>query len=241
MEVLSNNFNNLLTQYKDTYEEFLNTINYDNASLTTIPNFAFIGKDNINMIQGSSVNNCLSECTSNKNCSGATFDNDLNTCTLSSGIGNVIKSQNKTAIVKQALFYTNKLQQINIKLMEINSAMMNLANSNMDNFSKSKEDNIRKGEILNQNYQTLETERSDIEEMMREFQSLNSAIENESMNATSNYYNYIMYIFIAIFLVIVLMRINLTSEQSGGGYGKFSPLLFIFLSSVIVFNAYLKN
>lgn len=241
MEILSNNFNDLLKQYKDTYQEFLNTINSDNNSLTTIPNFSFIGKDNINMIQGSSIDNCLSECTSNKNCSGATLDNDLNTCTLSSGIGNVIKSENKTAIVKQSLFYTNKLQQINIKLMEINSSMMNLANSNMDNYSKNNEENIKKGEILNQNYHGLEKDRSEIEQMIREFQSLNSVIENESMNATSNYYKYIMYIFIAIFLVILLMRINLTGEQRGGGYDKFSPLLFIFLSIIIVFNAYLKN
>ncbi len=239
MEILSNNFNNLLTEYKNTYQEFLNTI--DSNSLKIIQDSAFIGKNNINTIQDSSIDNCVSECKTNNTCSGATFDDNLNTCILSSGNGSIVKSNNQTAIVKQALYYTNKLQKINNKLMEINTSMMNLAESNMNNYSQTQEQNNEKAKIINQNYKTLEQERLEIAEMVIQFETLNSAIENESITATSNYYNYIMYIFIAVFLVIVLMRINLTSEQRGGGYGKISPLLFLFLSFVIILNAYLKN
>ena len=241
MEMLSNNFNSLLTQYKDTYQEFLNTINSGNNSLTSVPNSAFIGQSNINTIQGSSVDNCLSECTSNQICSGATFDNKLNTCTLSSGTGNIVSSKDQTAIVKQALYYTNQLQEINNKLMDINSSMMNLANSSMNNYSQTQQQNNEKAEILNKNYQTLEQERVEIAEMVRQYETLNSALENGSTNATSNYYRYIMYLLIAIFLIFILLRINLTGEQRGGGNGKSPIFLFIFLIIVIIFNAYLKN
>ncbi len=241
MEMLSNNFNSLLTQYKDTYQNFLNTINSGNNSLTSVPNSAFIGQSNINTIQGSSVDNCLSECTSNQTCSGATFDNNLNTCTLSSGTGNIVSSKNQTAIVKQALYYTNQLQEINNKLMDINTSMMNLANSSMSDYSQTQQQNNEKAELLNKNYQTLEQERVEIAEMVREYETLNSALENGSINATSNYYNFIMYFLIAVFLVFILFKINLTGEQRGGGTGKSPILLFVFLMIIIIFNAYLKN
>ncbi len=241
MDIQSNKFNILLTQYKDTYQEFLNTINSNNSTLKSVPNSAFIGESNINEIQGSSLDNCLSECNANQNCSGATFDNNQNTCTLSSGIGNIVNSNSQTAIVRQALYYSNQLKEINNKLMEINKSMMNLAESNVNNYSETQEDNKKKAEILYKNYKTLEEERLEIAEIIRQYETLNSALENGNINATSNYYNFIMYLLIAIFLVFILLRFNLSEGQSGGGYQKISLPLVFFLISVIIFNAYLRN
>lgn len=243
MEMLSNNFNSLLTQYQETYQEFLNTINSNNNTLTTVPNSAFVGQSNINTIQGSSTDNCLSSCTSNTSCSGATFDNNLNTCTLSSGTGNIISSNNQTAIVKQALYYSNQLKQLNNELISLNNSMMQNANSSMNSYSQTQQMNNEKAEILNKNYNTLEQERGEIERMIREYETLNSAYENGNINVTSNYYSYIMYLLIAIFLVFLLMRVSVSDGQVGGGGGhiKVSPLLLVFLAAVILFNAYIKN
>ena len=242
MKLLSNQFNSLLTQYQETYNEFVNAINSNNNTLTTVPNSAFIGQNNINTIQGSSVNNCLSSCTSNKSCSGATFDNKLNTCTLSGGNGSIINSSNQTAIAKKALYYSNQLKQLNNQLISLNNSMMQKANSGMNTFSQTQEMNNQKAEILNKNYNTLEQERTEIEEMIRQYETLNTAYENGNINVTSNYYSYIIYLLIAIFLVFLLLRVNVTNNQSGGGgHIKVSPLLLIFLAAVIIFNAYLKN
>ena len=188
MEMLSNQFNSLLTQYQETYQEFLNTINSNNNTLTTVSNSAFIGQSNINTIQGSSADNCLSSCTSNTSCSGATFDNSLNTCTLSSGTGNMVSSNNQTAIVKQALYYSNQLKQLNNELISLNNSMMQNANSSMNSYSQTQQSNNEKATILNKNYNTLEQERGDIEKMVREYETLNAAYENGNINVTSNYY-----------------------------------------------------
>jgi hypothetical protein len=125
--------------------------------------------------------------------------------------------------------------------MDINTSMMNLANSSMNDYSQTQQQNNEKAELLNKNYQTLEQERIDIAEMVRQYETLNSALENGSTNATSNYYSYIMYLLIAIFLVFILLKINLTGEQRGGGNRKSPIFLFIFLIIVIIFNAYLKK
>ena len=247
MEILSNTFNNLLTQYQDTYQEFVNAISTDNNTLMSIKGSAFIGVSNINTIQNSSVNKCKSSCSSTESCSGATFDNNRKTCTLSSGNGNIVNSQNQTAIVKQALYYSHQLQNINNKLTDTNNSMMNLANSNTDNYKQTTQMTREKSQILQQNYNTLEEERIQIEELIRQYETLNSAYENGNINVTSNYYSYIMYLLIAIFLVSLLFKLNLnlTSEQSGGGGGtkfsQFSPFIFGLLGFIIVVNAILQN
>jgi len=243
MELLSNEFNSLLTQYQETYQDFLNTINSNNNTLTTVSNSAFIGQNNIDTIQGTSANNCLTSCTSNTSCSGATFDNNLNTCTLSSGTGNIVSSNNQTAIVKQALYYSNQLQQLNKKLISLNNSMMQNANSSMNSYSQTEQSNNEKSKILNQNYNTLEQERGEIEKMVREYETLNAVYENGNINVTSNYYLYIMYLLIAIFLVFLMLSVSISSNQVGGGtsFAHISPLLFSVLGFIIIFNAYLKN
>ena len=244
MEILSNKFNNLLTQYQDTYQDFVNTITSDNNTLTSVNNSAFIGGSNINNIEHSTVNNCMSSCSSTKSCSGATFDNNKKTCTLSSGSGNIVKSQNQTAIVKQALYYSHQLQKINNELTSVNNSMMNLANSSSSDFQQTQQMAQQKAQILQQNYNTLEQERMEIEQLIRQYETLNSAYENGNINMTSNYYSYIMYLLIAIFLIFLLLKFNLTSEQRGGGsnnFSKFSPFIFGLLGFIIVVNAILKN
>ncbi len=245
MEILSTKFNSLLTQYQDTYQDFVNTISSDTNTLTSVNNSAFVGGNNINTIQNSSVNNCITSCTSTQSCTGATFDNNQNTCTLSSGNGHIVSSQNQTAIVKQALYYSNQLKTINDQLISINNSMMHLADNNSDNYKQIQESNYEKSQILEQNYNTLEQERMQIETILREYETLNSAYENGNINVTSNYYSYIIYLLIAIFLIFLLFKFSLTEQQRGGGsYKHFSNSSFIIIGIsmfVIILNAYIKK
>jgi hypothetical protein len=243
MEMLSNKFNSLLAQYKDTYSEFLNTINSNDNSFKSVPESAFIGVKNVNIIQGSSLDNCMKSCTSNESCSGATFDNLQKTCSLSTGTGNVINSPNQTAIIKQALYYSYQLQKINDELTSVNTNMMALSNSKVGDYQKTQELNSQKAEILENNYKTLEEERVQISEIIRQYETLNAAHENGNINVTSNYYTFIMYLFIVIILVLLLFKYGLSGEQVGGGasYSNISPFIFVILGLIIIINAIIKN
>jgi hypothetical protein len=246
MEILSNNFNSLLTQYQNTYQDFVNVISSNDGSFNLVNNSAFIGETNINTIQNSSINNCVTSCDSTQSCSGATFDTTQNTCTLTSGNGNIISSQNQTAIVKQALYYTNQLQKINDELTNTNNSMMTLANNNSDNYKQTKDMNSEKAQMLQKNYNTLEQERMQIIEIINQYETLNSAYENGTINTTSKYYSYFMYLFIVLFLLFILLKLsfNLRSEQRGGGFVQFnnSSFLIIGLSLfIIILNAFIKN
>lgn len=248
MEMLSQQFNNLLTQYQETYQQFINVIssNTDGSNnLTTISNSVFVGQTNINTIQNSSIDNCISSCGSNSSCSGATFNNDLNTCTLSSGNGTIINASNQTAIVEQALYYSNQLQNLNQQLLSINVQMANISNNDMNNYATTSQNVNQKAQILNNNYEVLQQERTQIDKMVKQYDTLNAALQNGDIIVTSNYYSYLLLLLVVIFLIYVLLRYSTNYEQRGGSsHLKMSgKLLFMFfiLGVIIVFNSIIKK
>jgi hypothetical protein len=201
LQNLSNEYNMLISQYQDTYQKYIDVINSDNKSFTTVDNSAFYGQNQINTLNNTNVENCQSACSSNSSCSGATFNTLSNNCTLSSGTGNVVQEQKSKAIVKEAMYYSYQLQNLNAKLLDINKQMMQSSNDNYNKFQKSQQQNIEQENAMNNNYQTLTDERIEIERMVREFETLNGALENGNIVVTSNYYRYIALLFITILLI----------------------------------------
>lgn len=216
IQTLSNQFNTLLSEYQSTYKEFINTINSDDTSFTTLDNSAFNGANIINTTTGSSVDTCSTSCSSNSSCSGATFTSNNNNCILSSGNGNIIKATNSTAIVKKGIYYSYQLQKINQRLMDINKEINNNVNKYYDKYQDNLDNVNQRDQALQQNYSVLTQDRANIEQMVREFETLNSAQENGDIKTTMNYYNYIILLFIVVLLIFLLLRFSVTSEQNGG-------------------------
>lgn len=217
LQNLSNEYNVLISQYQDTYQKYIDVINSDNKTFTTVDNSAFYGQNQINILNDTDVENCQSACSSNSSCSGATFNTLSNSCTLNSGSGNVIQEQKSKAIVKEAMYYSYQLQKLNAKLLDINKQMINTSNNNYDKFQKSQQQTIEQENTMNNNYQTLSDERIQIEKMIIEYETLNRALENGNNVVTSNYYSYIALFLIAILLILLFFKFSFTGSQSGGG------------------------
>ena len=218
IQTLSNQFNSILTEYQTTYAEFMNTIKSNDTSLTTVENSAFTGSGTINTSLVSSISDCTTACSSNTSCTGATFTtNSNNNCTLSSGTGNIVNATNSTAIVQKGLSYSYQLQNLNQQLMDINQQINNAVNQSNTEYQNNLGQINERGQALEQNYVVLTGDRDRIEVMIREFETLNSAQQNSDINVTMNYYNYIVLLFVAIFLVCLLLRFSVPSEQVGGG------------------------
>lgn len=237
LQTLSDQFNTLLTQYTNTYQEYISLLSSNNNSLTTFPNYSFVGQSNIRTLNNSNLANCLKACSSNSSCSGATFNNTLNNCTLSRGSGSLSPTQKSTAIAQQAIYYSYQLQQLNSQLIDINQQIANINNSTYGQYQEIQEQNQQKEQILQNNYQTLTQEREQIDEMIRQFETINASYEDGSLNVTSNYYSFLLLLVVAIFLIIILMKFSLTSQQTGGGWtieGN-KNIFYTFLSIVVIF------
>lgn len=239
---LSDQFNTLLTQYKDTYENYINVINSNDNTLTTVPNSAFFGKTNINKTENSSLKKCQTSCTTNALCSGATFNNTSNDCTLISGNGSIIPKTNSTAIVQEAIYYSYQLQNINNQLMNIIEQMMKISKNNYDQYQENKDQVQQQNTAINNNYDILAQEREQINEMIREFETIHSAYENGSIMVTSNYYKFILFLVVVIFLVFLFVRFTLPGEeQQRGGGNNYSLLSFLFLIFIVSFIIFINS
>ena len=246
LQNLSNEFNTLISQYQDTYQKYIDVINSDNKSFTTVDNSAFYGQTQINTLNNTDLTNCEASCSSNSSCSGATFNTTSNNCTLSSGSGNIVQEQSSKAIVKEAMYYSYQLQNLNAKLIDINQQMMNTSSKNYNEFQKSQQQTIEQENTMNNNYQNLSVERIQIEKMIREYETLSRALENGNIVVTSNYYSYITLFLIAILLILLFFKFSFTGSQSGGGNNidylhnvyKFLP---IFLAIFAIFYFIKKN
>jgi hypothetical protein len=227
LQTLSNNFNTLLTEYQNTYTEFINVINSNDTTFTTVENSMFSGASIINTNTVSNINDCTTACSSNTSCSGATFrpnSSSSNNCTLSSGSGNIVNSKNSTAIVKKGLYYSYQLQNLNQQLMDINQEINNTVNQSNTKYQNNLDQINKRGESLQKNYVVLTDEREHINRMIQEFETINQAQENSDINATMYYYNYIVLLFVAILLFFLLLRFSVPSEQTGGGRNAVSNI-----------------
>lgn len=232
-----NNFNSILSEYQDTYQQYLKIIDSSNNALMTVDNYAYNGGNTISQNQASNANDCLTSCQNTTSCTGATFDLSSKNCTLTSGKGNLISSSGSTAVIEQASYYSYKLQGLNNQLIELNKQLNNNLGQSYSGYQQDVEKQYKLEEAVQKNYNILEQERNQINQMIKQFETIQEATDNGEINVTMYYYNYIVLIFIAIILVILLIKFSVTGQQQrgGGGGNRFFNEAMFLLGIMIVF------
>jgi len=237
---LTQQFNSLLTEYKETYQNYIDTLNSKNNSFQQVPNSSYIGESNLSVLNNTTADACQSACTLNSDCTGATFNTTINSCTLASGNGQLIYNATATAIVKQLLYYSTHLKDLNQQMIELNQQMMTLSNNNYDQYNKNQAQSQQQDQIVQNNYNVLLNERLEIEKLSRQYQTINAAYDDGNLIVNANYSKYIVFLLITILLVILLLRTFLSGLQRGGGNSNFKNnsknvnALFGFLCFVIL-------
>jgi len=209
IDSLSNEFNILINRYRDTYNKYIDVID-NNNTFKIINNYSFFGEQRITTLNNTDITNCETICSKTPMCYGATFNTVLNNCILSSGTGKIIPSQKSKAIVKEAIYYSYELQNLNSKLMDINEEIMKVSNSIYTQYKETQKQSNEQKEISKINYQTLTEERKHIEKMIRDYETLNKAYENGNIVVTSNYYSYMLLSLIVIVLIFIFFKFFIT-------------------------------
>jgi len=227
---LQNQYNSILTQYQETYQNYLESLNYSTtttstAMFTTVKKASFFGNSEISNQQTSSINDCLQSCSSNSLCSGATYHRDTQSCSLRQGNGDIIFSKNPAlhAIVPASLHYNYQLKQLNQQLLDLNGKMStSLQNSYHDYQVNEKPEKQKQQEILNHNHTILQNDRYQISKMIEEHQFLNEADQNSRLVVTQQYSQYIVYLLLAILLIVLIIHFSVFTGDQRGGTSKSS-------------------
>jgi ATP-dependent Zn protease len=137
------------------------------------------------------------------------------------------------------------LKELNNELTSLNEQMMNISKQNKNQYSKNNHKSQQERVIMLNNNDILIKERKDIDNMINQFQTLNSAYEDGNLTVNANYMHYIVFMFVIIFLILLLLRVAISSPQYGGGNGggnrggngtiDKSNILFIVFGIFIVF------
>jgi hypothetical protein len=243
---LSQRFNTLLSEYKDTYQKYGDVLNSKNNSFAQIQNSSFVGESNLGVSSTSNVSACEANCSTNKSCSGATYNNTSNNCTLMSGPGSVVNTTNSVAIVEEALFYSNRLKELNVEMTSVNEQMINLSKSSSVTIQQNRGQSQQQQQIMENNYNVLSNERFELEKMSRQLQTIEAAYEDTNIHVNANYANYIVYILVIILLTLILLRTAVSGMQYGGGHKSVNNTWILLiavgvLSGFVFANVFLKN
>ena len=232
---LNTKFNDILSEYQNTYQEYLKTIDSSNNDLTIIDNFAYNGGNSISQKPSTGADDCLTSCQNTSKCTGATYDASGQICSLTSGQGNIIKSNGSSAILQQSAMYSYKLQELNGQLINLNKEISNNISGSYSGYQQKQDQQQQQQATMQQNYQVLEQEREQINEMVRQFQNLDGAMDDGEINVTMYYYNYVILLFIVIILVMLLIKYSFAGATQRGGGNRFMNEAMLLLGIMVVF------
>jgi len=253
LESLTKQYDTTLLQYNQVQSDYINYLQHTSSQLqgqpdlklTSIPNSTFWGTAGVSSSNVSSVEQCSALCSRTPGCSGATYNvtnNNQNNCWLRSGDGPVITGTNKQyAIISKANNYLKTLEKLNIQLINLNNQIMKVLESNKSVFMEQDSKRFEKYNVLKEKYTKLEFERRKILNQLFKHQTIEEKQNQGELIVTSNYYNYILLLIIALICVFILSKtavVLISENASSSSNSNLSLLVATILSVFIIFLFY---
>jgi NADH:ubiquinone oxidoreductase subunit 3 (subunit A) len=198
-QTLLNSYQSLVTEFKNTYATDTNTLldKAENSKFETASN-------DLNSLAVRSIQECVRSCSSNRLCTGATYNSSNRMCYLKQGPGTIMAAGNiYSSIAPKSKILLYNIQTMNSELININRQIKTaLNNSSLNNTG----DNQKK---LRNKYNRLMSDRDEINKYMKEYESLDSTYNNDVIQSTQNYYIYVLLCVLAIICVWLVFKLSL--------------------------------
>jgi hypothetical protein len=168
---------------------------------------AFTGTGSAGQSNATTLQDCEASCSSNSNCTGATFIS--NKCQLRSGDGFIVPSSNDSyAIVPKGKQLLLNMENINQQLISTNKQITNKISVGEPIYYNIKGKVDEKSDELKNSYQDLLTERDNIKKLLDEYETLNRTDGENQISISKNYYSYILLLILAIAVILLLIKIS---------------------------------
>jgi len=240
LENLQKKYSNLLAKYKSTVNEYTNflseqAINPDKKpSFSTSKGYSIIGSEIIGQNKSQTLQECEASCAKLSNCTGATFitpKGNEQGCVLSGGdIRRVEDQEHVYAVITTGKQLLLNMESINEQLIATNKEIVNKIKQVEPEINKNVNEMSSKNQELVNNYKDLMEERDEISKLLKDYDTLDSAEDENQIKITKNYYSYILLLIVAIAFIFLLYSISFPSYGQSpygpspygtGSYGQF--------------------
>jgi hypothetical protein len=254
LENLQQQYSNLLISYQQAITNYVNylnqlTSNGGNDQYIALQGQAFNGTGSAGESKANTLPTCIASCSNLSTCTGATFVS--NQCLIRTGDSPIVpSSQDSYAIIPESKSLLLNIENINNQLIFVNQQITNIMSNANPLYASQVSQRFQKQQTLISNYEKLMEERKKIQDLLKEYETLDNTESSDKIMINRNYYTYILLLFLAIAVIFTLYKIALpisnTSSyttqtiQYGGDLGMnayfivFCIILFMFIVNYII-------
>jgi hypothetical protein len=205
LENLQQKQSNLLIQYKQAVADYLSFVQSppSTSDMVSIQGRAFVGTGSAGQSTATTLQTCQADCAANSSCSGATFVS--NQCVLQSGDAPLVPANQDTyAIVPKAKQLLLNMEALNAELIAINEQIQQQIDASKTTIDQGQESASLAAQQLAQSYIDLYEERSAIEQLLDEYNTLDATEAETDLKVTQRHYTYIILVAAAVVVLIIL-------------------------------------
>lgn len=218
-----------------------NVVTSNGKRYVIVPSSSFWGSSAIQQKSVSNVDGCVALCSADPKCTGATFDSKAQSCWTRSGNGSVFSNKpNKTAIVSELINSANTLDSLNRKLISLLTKMNDISKTTTVKLQTTTDNNISVNNILlGTRYQTLMTDRENINNILREYGEINVKNEDQNMFLYQNQSYYMLWSLLCVISIIIVVKV-MFFPNADFKWKRFF-IWTIVVSSLLVLVSFLKS
>jgi hypothetical protein len=133
LESLQVQYDTKMKEYTQLTQDYKAILQSGGKNYVQIKDRQYIGQTILRASREQSINTCQASCSSNPNCSGATFVPNTQVCTLSGGIGGLSTNLGVYAIITRLKQVTGQLEEVNKQLISLNKQIQTAVSTNPNN------------------------------------------------------------------------------------------------------------
>ena len=208
LSLLEIEYDNTLSQYKQAYKNYSEVLSSSKTQkYDRIKGSALWGSTKLSEKQVNTLEDCEALCSLNSSCSGATYNSDKKYCWVQGGESVVSPgATGDYALYPILKKYHDQLQTINMKLVDINTQIFDIIDSDHSIYNKDVSDTQKLKGDLQTNYNNLLNDRMNVNNTLNDYNTYENKSEISSLSASKSYMQYLM-LFIVLFTVVVMLAI----------------------------------
>ena len=217
IETLEKEIQNTQIKYEEAYKNYLSLLNSHDATntFTNLSGRTYWGNKGLSQGTANSAGDCQAMCSSNKLCTGATFNSTSKFCFVRGGEGEIMPGTATTFAVMTKMQEANlTLKALNDKMLLLMQQLNVLIQQNRPNYDIAFVDMNNKGLKLNTSYDELLRQKREIDKMLQQYQTISNDYSDTTLQVKQHYFIYKLFyvlIFVIIFIVSMIMMNALNS------------------------------